>query len=71
MPEMVRQDQIDPKWDNPVELLDYYAGWSSDSLSPDNGLMGVPSRATAEKGKAIVEYMGNRICSYLIDIQQR
>lgn len=71
MPEMVRRDKIDSKWDNPVELLDYYAGWSSADLSPDNGLMGMASRATEEKGRAIVEYMGNKICSYLVDIQNR
>lgn len=71
MPEMVRQDKISPQWDNPVELVEYYAGWSSAALSPDNGLMGMASRATAEKGRAIVRYMGEKICSYLVDIQSR
>lgn len=69
MPEMVRKDKIDPKWDNPVELLDYYAGWSSADLSPDNGLMGMASRASEEKGRRIVQYMGEKICTYLQEIQ--
>lgn len=71
MPEMVRQDKISPRWDNPVALVDYYAGWSSAALSPDNGVLGMPSRAGADKGRAIVKYMGDRICAYLVDIQSR
>lgn len=71
MPEMVRKEKISPEWDNPVELVDYYAGWSSADLSPNNGLMGMVSRATEEKGEAIVKYMGDKICSYLVEIQGR
>lgn len=71
MPEMVREDKIRPEWDNPVELLDYYTGWSCSDLSPDNGLMGMPTRATREKGERLVRYMGDKICSYLVDIQNR
>ena len=52
-----------------MELVDYYTGWLVKDISPDNGQMGMASRATKEKGKAIVEYMGNKICSYLVDIQ--
>ena len=71
MPEAVRKDKISSRSDNPVELLDYYTGWLSADLSPDNGAMGMPSRATAEKGRAIVQYMGDKICSYLVEIQNR
>jgi len=71
MPEMVREEKRTPELDHPVELLDYYTGWLVKDVSPDNGQMGMASRATKEKGKAIVEYMGNKICSYLVDIQNR
>lgn len=71
MPEMVRTEKISPEWDNPVELTDFYAGWSSAALSPGNGTMGMASRASAEKGRRIVAYMGDRICAYLVDIQSR
>ena len=70
MPEMVRKEKIDPKWDNPVELKEFYAGWSSAELSPDNGLMGMASRASEEKGERIVRYMGEKIASYLVDIEK-
>ncbi len=69
MPDTVREDKIDPKWDRPVELTDYYAGWSSAALSPDNGVMGVPSKASAEKGEALTRYIGEKICGYLLEIQ--
>lgn len=71
MPEMVRNDKCTPELDHPVELKDYYTGWLVKDISPDNGQMGMASRATKEKGKTIVEYMGNKICSYLLEIQNR
>ncbi|MGI6030884.1 MAG: creatininase family protein [Eubacteriales bacterium] len=69
MPEMVRKDKISEKYDVRLNLREYYAGWNSADLSPDNGVMGVASKATVQKGEAIVKYMGDRMCSYLLDIQ--
>ena len=70
MPEAVREDKRTAELDHPVELVDYYTGWLVKDISPDNGQMGMASRATKEKGKALIEYMGNKICSYLLEIQK-
>jgi len=71
MPEMVRNEKISPETDCLVELKDYYTGWNSAELSPGNGQMGAASHASVEKGERLVKFMGDKMCSYLLEIQNQ
>lgn len=66
LPELVHGVEARPDNDVLVDLKDYYYGWLSKDLSPDNGLIGMASRATPEKGKIIYEYVWNKLSSYFM-----
>ena len=65
MPKAVRTGRIDKKNDRPVCLPAHRSGWSAQELSPGNGVLGVPSSATAQKGKLLVDYMHEQLVTFL------
>lgn len=68
MPEVVRNEKIDARFDTKIHLKSYYPGWNSADLSPENGVIGCASLATEEKGRQLISYIGDKISSYLVDI---
>ena len=64
MPEVFHPDQATPENDVFVNLTDYYDGWLSRDLSPDNGLIGMASRGTAEKGEKLFRYVREKLIRY-------
>lgn len=64
LPAVFHGDQATAKNDVFVTLKDYYYGWLSRDLSPDNGLIGMASRATPEKGCRLYEYVWKKLVSY-------
>ncbi len=69
-PQFVKRDEMGPNADCPLTLKPFYSGWSSASLSPGNGAIGVPSKATAEKGATLHEYIAKRVLAMLDEIRQ-
>ena len=68
MPELVRQEKISSTENVFITLYDYYSGWLTSEYAPGNGTIGVPTRASAEKGKAILSYIQNQVVNYLFQI---
>jgi creatinine amidohydrolase len=68
-PDVVRRGEITPERDNPVVLKPYYDGWDTAVLSPDNGQLGMASKASPEKGARLVQFAADKFCRYLVDIQ--
>lgn len=68
MPEMVRREKIKGTDDVLITLQDYYSGWLSSEYTPGNGTIGLPTRATPEKGKTLLTYIQNKIVNYLFQI---
>ena len=66
--EVVRTDKIGKGLDCPGNLSPFYSGWRSDVLSPDNGTIGVPSRANAATGQRLFHYTVEKIVKSLIEI---
>lgn len=64
LPHVFHADQATPENDVFVELKDYYSGWLSRDLSPNNGLIGMASRASVEKGRQLYEYVWKKLVSY-------
>jgi creatinine amidohydrolase len=64
LPDVFRADQATPENDVFVSLKEYYYGWLSRDLSPDNGLIGMASRATADKGRLLYEYVWEKLAAY-------
>lgn len=64
-PNLVSEGAIAQDKDVLVTLDDFYSGWSSTSLSPENGVIGVASKADILKGQKIFEYMCKRLLEYL------
>jgi creatinine amidohydrolase len=69
MPAVVHRDRISPARDCLVPLKPYGDGWFSADLSPGNGVLGAPSKASAEKGKKILQYCVDRIVEYFLEIE--
>lgn len=63
-PEVFHEDKATPENDVFVNLTDYNDGWLSKDLSPDNGLIGMASRGSAEKGRRLFEYTWKKLLSY-------
>ena len=63
LPDVVQRDQISPERDVLVDLNDWYDGWLSRDLSPDNGLIGGASRATPEMGAQLYDYVQQRLAA--------
>ena len=70
MPDVVHTGRAAPKNDVLVELSPLYQGWSSESLSPKNGVIGAASRATAETGERLLDYTVDKIVAGLNEISQ-
>ena len=68
MPAAVHQDRISPALDRLAPLKPYGDGWFSADLSPGNGVLGAPSKASSEKGKKLLQYCVDRIVEYFLDI---
>ncbi|MDR1318623.1 MAG: creatininase family protein [Treponema sp.] len=68
MPALVHRDRISPAADCPVRLKPYGDGWFSVDLSPGNGVLGAPSKASPEKGKKLLQYCVDRIVEYFLEI---
>ena len=64
LPEVVQKQYATPENDVLLELKDYYYGWLSKDLAPDNGLIGGASRATEETGQKIFEYVQQKLTVY-------
>lgn len=64
LPHVFHGDQATPENDVYVELKDYHYGWLSRELSPNNGLIGMASRATVEKGRQLYEYVWKKLIHY-------
>lgn len=64
LPHVFHGDQATPENDVYVELKDYHYGWLSRELSPNNGLIGMASRATVEKGRQLYEYVWKKLMLY-------
>lgn len=68
MPELVRQEKISSAEDVFIMLHDYYSGWLTSEYSPGDGTIGVPTKASSEKGKAILAYIRDKTVNYLFQI---
>lgn len=64
LPHVVQQAHISPELDVLVHLKDYYYGWLSRDLAPDNGLIGGASRSTRETGEQLFHYVQQRLATY-------
>ena len=64
LPEVFHADQATPENDVFVNLTEYYDGWLSRNLSPDNGLIGMASRWSLEKGKQLYDYVWQKLVRY-------
>jgi creatinine amidohydrolase len=67
MPAAVHRDRI-PGADCLVKLKPYGDGWFSADLSPGNGVLGAPGKASPEKGKKLLQYCVDRIVEYFLEI---
>ena len=65
MPEVFHRDEASPEQDIFVSLTEYYSGWLSRDLAPDNGLIGMASRATVEKGRKLYDYVWQKLVRYM------
>ncbi|MCE5188701.1 MAG: creatininase family protein [Eubacteriales bacterium] len=70
LPGVFHAEEATPENDVFVSLKDYYYGWLSRDLSPDNGLIGMASRATPEKGRLLYEYVWKKLASYFTEFDQ-
>ncbi|MEL7609284.1 MAG: creatininase family protein [Bacillota bacterium] len=68
MPHLVRQEKITAAEDIYITLSDYYSGWLTSEYSPGNGTIGVPTRADAQKGKAVLDFIQNKLANCLFQI---
>lgn len=64
LPKMVQEQYISPERDVLVDLKDYYWGWLSKDISPNNGLIGGASRATLETGEKLFRYVQEKLTHY-------
>ena len=64
LPEAVRKEYLKPENDVLVDLKDYYNGWISKDLSPDNGLIGGASRSNVETGEKLYRYVEEKLTAY-------
>lgn len=69
-PELVQTGHIAPENDVILTLSELHQGWSSASLSPQNGVIGAASRATAQTGERLLAYTADRIVAGLNEISQ-
>lgn len=67
-PETVKMARISTELDKPVTLKPYYQGWLTKDVTAGNGAMGCASKASAEKGRALIRFMGAKIAGILVDI---
>ena len=70
LPGVVQEEFLAPERDVLVYLNDYYYGWLSKDLAPDNGLIGGASRSTRETGKQLFEYMQQKLAGYFHTFDQ-
>lgn len=68
LPEAVKREKISPAIDCPGSLTHLYQGWCCQELSPNNGAVGVPSRASAKTGEKLMGYTVDRLVHDLIEI---
>ncbi len=66
----VKREMILRGLDVYATLNDYDCGWTSKELSPGNGIIGAASKADAETGEKILEYMRRKILFYFSQIIQ-
>lgn len=71
LPEVVKTQWIGPEWDVLVQLEDYDDGWTTQKLSPGNGMLGAASCANEQKGERLRSYMVQKLQKYLERIDQR
>ncbi|MDO4337080.1 MAG: creatininase family protein [Eubacteriales bacterium] len=64
-PELFHKEMAVPERDVTVSLKEYHPGWLTRDLSPDNGLLGMASRADTGKGEKLYEYMAEKLKNYL------
>ena len=70
LPAVFHAEEATPENDVFVSLKEYYYGWLSRDLSPDNGLIGMASRATPQKGRLIYEYVWKKLARYFSEFDQ-
>lgn len=56
-PEIVVNSRISARYDVRADLKEHDSGWNSRELSGGNGTIGVASKANAEKGRLLLEYV--------------
>lgn len=67
-PALVRAGAISPQSDCPVALPEHRPGWLTHELSPASGAMGAPSKASAETGARLFQYLCGKLAHSLSTI---